>query len=150
MAGRDLQRAYGQRPQIAICMPILVGTDGQMRMSKSQGNYIALNDPPAEMYGKVMSLPDHVMIDYFTLVTAVPGEEIEEIRRQLASRSVNPMEIKKRLAREIVTDIHGAEAAQRGGGALRQHLPARRNAGGRRRVVRMSLLELTSKAGHRE
>jgi len=112
MAGRDLQRAYGQRPQIAITMPILVGTDGQVRMSKSQGNHIALQDAPADMYGKVMSLPDHVMLDYFTLVTAVPAEEIEEMRRQLTSRSINPMEIKKRLAREIVTDLHGAEAAQ--------------------------------------
>jgi len=112
MAGRTLQRAHGQRPQIAICMPILVGTDGHLRMSKSQGNYIALNDPPAEMYGKVMSLPDDVMLDYFTLVTNVSGDEIEEIGRQLASRAVNPMEIKKRLAREIVSDLHGAEASQ--------------------------------------
>ena len=112
MAGRTLQRAYGQRPQIAITTPILVGTDGRMRMSKSQGNHIALQDPPVEMYGKVMSLPDDVMIDYFTLVTDVSAGEIEEIGRQLASRSVNPMDIKKRLARDIVSDIHGAEAAQ--------------------------------------
>jgi tyrosyl-tRNA synthetase len=111
MAGRTLQRAYGQRPQIAVCMPILVGTDGQLRMSKTQGNYIALNDPPEEMYGKVMSLPDGVMLDYFTLVTDTPQEEIEEVRRKLAERSVNPMEVKKRLAREIVTELHGAEAA---------------------------------------
>jgi len=113
MAGRTLQRAHGQRPQIAICMPILVGTDGRLRMSKSQGNYIALNDPPEEMYGKVMSLPDDVMIDYFTLVTDVPSEEIDEIRRQLVKRSVNPMDVKKRLAREIVTDLHGVDAATR-------------------------------------
>jgi len=112
MAGRTLQRAYGQRPQIAITTPILVGTDGRMRMSKSQGNHIALQDPPADMYGKVMSLPDDVMLDYFTLVTDVSADEIEEIRRQLASSAVNPMDIKKRLAREIVSDIHGAEAAQ--------------------------------------
>jgi len=112
MAGRTLQRAYGQRPQIAITTPILVGTDGRMRMSKSQGNYIALQDPPAEMYGKVMSLPDDVMIEYFTLVSDVSGDEIEEMGRQLTARSVNPMDIKKRLAREIVSDIHGAEAAQ--------------------------------------
>jgi tyrosyl-tRNA synthetase len=111
MAGRTLQRDYGQRPQIAICMPILVGTDGHLRMSKSQGNYIALNDPPEDMYGKVMSLPDDVMIDYFTLVTDVPSEEIEEIRRQLAERAVNPMDVKKRLAREIVGELQGAEAA---------------------------------------
>jgi tyrosyl-tRNA synthetase len=111
MAGRTLQRAYDQRPQIAVCMPILVGTDGRLRMSKSQGNYIALNDPPEEMYGKVMSLPDEVMIDYFTLVTDVSSEEIEELRRQLVERSVNPMDVKKRLAREIVGELHGAEAA---------------------------------------
>ena len=113
MAGRTLQRAYGQRPQIAVCMPILVGTDGRLRMSKSQGNYIAVNDPPEEMYGKVMSLPDHVMLDYFTLVTDVPSEEIEEIRRKLVERSVNPMDVKKRLAREIVGELHGAEAASK-------------------------------------
>ncbi len=112
MAGRALQRAYGQPPQIAVTTPILVGTDGSMRMSKSQGNHIALNDPPADMYGKVMSLPDDVMVDYFTLVTNVSGDEIEEIRGQLASRSLNPMDVKKRLAREIVSDIHGAAAAQ--------------------------------------
>jgi tyrosyl-tRNA synthetase len=112
MAGRTLQRAHGQRPQIAICMPILVGTDGHLRMSKSQGNYIALNDPPAEMYGKVMSLPDDVMIDYFTLATGVPGEEIEEMRRQIAAGGVGAMDVKRRLAREIVSDIHGAEEAQ--------------------------------------
>ena len=112
MAGRTLQRAYGQRPQVAVCMPILVGTDGRVRMSKTQGNYIALNDAPEEMYGKVMSLPDDVMIDYFTLVTDVPAEEIEEMREQMESRVVNPMDVKKRLAREIVSDLHGADAPQ--------------------------------------
>jgi tyrosyl-tRNA synthetase len=112
MAGRTLQRAYDQQSQIAICMPILVGTDGKLRMSKTRGNYIALNDPPEEMYGKVMSLPDDVMIDYFTLVTDVPEEEIADIQRQLADRSVNPMDVKKRLAREIVSELHGPEAAQ--------------------------------------
>jgi tyrosyl-tRNA synthetase len=114
MAGRTLQRAYGQRPQIPVCVPILVGTDG-LRMSKTEGNHIALTDPPDEMYGKVMSLPDGLIVDYFTLVTRVPAEELEEIRRQLQERSVNPMELKKRLAREIVGQYHSpqeAEAAQ--------------------------------------
>ncbi len=113
MAGRTLQRSYGQRPQVAICMPILVGTDGKLRMSKTRGNYIALNDPPDEMYGKVMSLPDHVMLDYFTLVTDVPEAEIEEMRRRLVERSVNPMDVKKRLAGEIVSEIHGPDAASK-------------------------------------
>lgn len=112
MAGRTLQRAFGQRPQVPICVPILVGTDGRMRMSKTQGNYIALNEPPDEMYGKVMSLPDHLIADYFTLVTHVPVEELEEIRRQLQERSVNPMEVKKRLAREIVSQYYDREAAE--------------------------------------
>ena len=112
MAGRTLQRAYGQRPQIAVCMPILVGTDGRLRMSKSQGNYIALNDPPEEMYGKVMSLPDDVMMDYYELVTDVPDKELAEIGEALRTRSLNPMEVKMRLAREIVGQFHSAEAAQ--------------------------------------
>ena len=113
MAGRTLQRAYGQRPQVPVCVPILVGTDGRLRMSKTQGNHIALTDPPDEMYGKVMSLPDGLIVDYFTLVTRVPAEEVEEIGRQLQERSVNPMDLKKRLAREIVGQYHGPEAAER-------------------------------------
>jgi len=80
-------------------------------MSKTQGNHIALTDPPDDMYGKVMSLPDHLIVDYFTLVTRVPAEEVEEIGRQLQEHSVNPMELKKRLAREIVGQYHGPEAA---------------------------------------
>jgi tyrosyl-tRNA synthetase len=113
MAGRTLQRAYGQRPQIPVCVPILVGTDGRLRMSKTQGNHIALTDSPDEMYGKVMSLPDGLIMDYFTLVTRVPAEEVEEIGRQLQERSVNPMDQKKRLAREIVSQYHSPEEAKR-------------------------------------
>jgi tyrosyl-tRNA synthetase len=113
MAGRTLQRAYGQRPQVPVCVPILVGTDGHLRMSKTQGNHIALTDPPDEMYGKVMSLPDGLIVDYFTLVTRVPAGEVEEIGRQLQERSVNPMDLKKRLAHEIVSQYHGPEAADR-------------------------------------
>lgn len=112
MAGRTLQRAFGQRPQVAVCVPILVGTDGHLKMSKSQGNYIALNDPPGEMYGKIMSLPDHLIEDYFTLVTRVPTEDLAEIGRQLQARSVNPMELKKRLAREIVGQYYSSQEAQ--------------------------------------
>ena len=112
MAGRTLQRARGQRPQIALITGVLVGTDG-WRMSKSRGNHIPLNDLPDQMYGKVMKLPgDDIVIDYFTLVTNVPAEEIEEMRRQIAAGGVGAMDVKRRLAREIVSDIHGAEAAQ--------------------------------------
>jgi tyrosyl-tRNA synthetase len=112
MAGRTLQRAYGQRPQIPVCVPILVGTNG-LRMSKTEGNDIALTDPPDKMYGKVMSLPDHLIVDYFTLVTRAPAEGVEEIGRQLQERSVNPMELKKRLAHEIVGQYYGVEEATR-------------------------------------
>ena len=113
MAGRTLQKALGQRPQVAITLPILLGTDGKLKMSKSAGNHVSLDAPPDDMYGKVMSIPDHLIIDYFTLVTAVPGEEIEEMRRQLSERSLNPMELKKRLAREIVAEYHGPKEAER-------------------------------------
>jgi tyrosyl-tRNA synthetase len=112
LVGRDLQEMMGQRPQQCFLVPLLVGTDGKVKMSKSLGNYIALEDPPQEMYGKVMSLPDDVMMDYYELVTDVPDKELAEIGEALRTRSVNPMEVKMRLAREIVTQFHSAEAAQ--------------------------------------
>ena len=112
LVGRDLQEMMGQRPQQCFLVPLLVGTDGKMKMSKSLGNYIALEDPPQEMYGKVMSLPDDVMMDYYELVTDVPEEEVAEIGEALRTRSLNPMELKMRLAREIVTQFHSGEAAQ--------------------------------------
>jgi tyrosyl-tRNA synthetase len=112
MVGRDLQKAFDQRPQVCLTLPILVGTDGHIRMSKSMGNYIGISEPPQTQYGKVMSLPDAVLPDYFTLVTDVPDEEVATIKEQLAARSVNPMETKKRLARLIVTDFWGEDAAR--------------------------------------
>jgi tyrosyl-tRNA synthetase len=112
LVGRDLQEMMGQRPQQCFLVPLLVGTDGKVKMSKSLGNYIALEDPPQEMYGKVMSLPDDVMMDYYELVTDVPDKELAEIGEALRTRAVNPMEMKMRLAREIVGQFHSAEAAQ--------------------------------------
>jgi len=112
LVGRDLQQMMGQPPQQCFLVPLLVGTDGKVKMSKSLGNYIALEDPPDEMYGKTMSLPDAVMMDYFELVTDVPDEELAEMREALRASSVNPMELKMRLAREIVGQFHGAEAAR--------------------------------------
>jgi len=112
LVARDLQAMMGQRPQQCFLVPLLVGTDGTMKMSKSLGNYIALEDPPQEMYGKVMSLPDDVMMDYYELVTDVPDKEVAEIGEALRTRSLNPMELKMRLAREIVGQFHSAEAAQ--------------------------------------
>jgi tyrosyl-tRNA synthetase len=112
LVGRELQQMMGQPPQQCFLVPLLVGTDGKVKMSKSMGNYIALEDPPDEMFGKTMSLPDAVMMDYFELVTDVPDEELAEMREALRASSVNPMELKMRLAREIVGQFHSPEAAR--------------------------------------
>jgi tyrosyl-tRNA synthetase len=112
LVGRELQQDMGQRPQSCFVMRLLVGTDGAQKMSKSLGNTIDLEDPPGEQYGKVMSIPDSALLDYLELTTDIPDEELAFIRKQLEDRSVNPMEIKKRLAREIVAQFHGASAAQ--------------------------------------
>ena len=109
LAGRVLQREYGQEPQVVVTVPILVGTDGTQRMSKSSGNYIAIDDPPNEMYGKVMSLPDSAIEDYFTLVTALPAAEVDAIVAGLGSGALAPMEGKKRLALEVTAAIYSAD-----------------------------------------
>jgi tyrosyl-tRNA synthetase len=118
LVGRDLQGMMGQRPQQCFIMPLLVGTDGVQKMSKSLGNYIGVEEPPRDMYGKVMSIPDGPLMDYLELVTDVPDEELVEMRQALEARSVNPMEMKKRLAREIVAQFHGATAARQAGEAF--------------------------------
>ncbi|HVF09396.1 MAG TPA: tyrosine--tRNA ligase [Abditibacteriaceae bacterium] len=105
LMGRELQRINGQEPQVVLLMPLLVGTDGVQKMSKSLGNYIGIHEPPAEMFGKVMSIPDEAMRDYFVLCTELPVEEIEAL---LAG---HPMEAKKNLGRAIVTEYWSAEAA---------------------------------------
>jgi tyrosyl-tRNA synthetase len=111
LAGRKLQEAWGQRPQVCITFPILVGTDGHSRMSKSMGNYIGIAEAPEVMYGKVMSLPDRVMGQYFRLVTRWTPEEISRITADLAAGRLHPMEAKKMLAWEIVDCYHGPDAA---------------------------------------
>ncbi len=111
LAGRKLQEAYGQRPQICITLPILVGTDGHLRMSKSTGNYIGINEPPEAQYGKVMSIPDGAMLQYYRLVTRLTPPQIAEIETGLGSGRLHPRDAKMRLAREIVSIFHGEEAA---------------------------------------
>ena len=113
MAGRKMQAHFGQSPQVVLTMPILVGTDGQMRMSKTTGNYIGIDEPPEEIYGKVMSLPDHVMLDYCRLVTRWRPEEIAALEAGLVDGELHPMEAKMQLAREIVSRYHGEDAAAR-------------------------------------
>lgn len=111
LLGRELQGMLGQRPQQVFLVPMLVGTDGTMKMSKSLDNYVGVDEPPNTMYGKLMSIPDSLILEYFELLSDVPEEELEESRRQMAEQSVNPMELKQRLAREIVGQFHGAQAA---------------------------------------
>lgn len=111
MAGRKLQEAFGQRPQVCLTLPILVGTDGRMRMSKSAGNYIGINEPPEQQYGKVMSIPDEVMMQYFRLVTRFSPDQIAQIEADLQSGRLHPRDAKMMLAREIVSIFHGEEAA---------------------------------------
>ena len=111
LVGRELQSIVGQPPQQIFLVPILAGTDGSQKMSKSLGNYIGVAEPPNEIYGKVMSIPDSLIIQYFELVTDVPDEELEEFRQGLKDETTNPMTLKQRLAREIVTQLYNQKAA---------------------------------------
>ncbi len=112
LVGRDLQREYELEPQVVLTMPLLVGTDGTEKMSKSLGNYIGITDEPDQMFGKTMSIPDALIFDYFKLATDVNLADLEEIKRQLETPDINPMSLKKRLGQEIVKLYHGQEAAQ--------------------------------------
>ncbi len=107
LVGRDLQADAGQPPQICMTNPLLVGLDGERKMSKSWGNVIGITDPPEEMYGRVMSIPDGLVRDWFVLLTTLPAEEIE----RLMAAGVHPRDRKDRLAREITARYHGEAAA---------------------------------------
>jgi tyrosyl-tRNA synthetase len=112
IAGRELQRSYGQEPQIVLMTPIIEGLDGVQKMSKSYGNAIGIHEPPQEMYGKLMSISDEMMWRYWTLLTDLRQSEIDQMRADVASGALHPMEAKKRLARTIVAGFHSADAAQ--------------------------------------
>ncbi|MSQ12133.1 MAG: tyrosine--tRNA ligase [Dehalococcoidia bacterium] len=112
LVGRELQAMMGQRQQQCFLVPLLVGTDGAVKMSKSLGNYIAMEEPPEDQYGKVMSLPDSAILTYFELVTDVPDEEIVEMARALEHGTINPMTLKKQLAVEVVALLNSQEAAR--------------------------------------
>jgi tyrosyl-tRNA synthetase len=111
LVGRELQSMMGQRPQQCFMVPLLVGTDGSQKMSKSLGNYIGVTESPEQIYGKVMSVPDDLVLNYFELLTDVPDKELEEFKEGLAEQSVNPMNLKKRLAREIIVQLYENKAA---------------------------------------
>lgn len=113
LVGRELQRDCGQPPQIVMTLPLLEGTDGVQKMSKSYGNYIGVNDSSTEMFGKVMSLPDNLMIRYFRYLTDKKDEEINELEKKLKDGAIHPRDLKAELAREIVRCYHGSEEAER-------------------------------------
>ncbi len=115
LVGRELQSMIGQKPQQVFMTPLLVGTDGSKKMSKSLGNYIGVAEPPETIYGKTMSISDDLILPYFELVTDVPAEELVEFKKQLENKTENPMVFKKRLAREIVTQLYGEKAAAEAG-----------------------------------
>ena len=112
LVGRELQGMMGQRPQQCFLMPILVGTDGVQKMSKSLTNYIAVEDHPNDMYGKIMSLPDTLIMEYYEYLTDVPDNELVEMAKAMQVQSVNPMELKKKLAFDITSQFHGGAESQ--------------------------------------
>jgi tyrosyl-tRNA synthetase len=112
LTARDVQREYGQEPQVILTLPVLEGIDGSQRMSKSLGNYIGIDDEPAEMYGKVMSIPDNLIAKYFTLITDYTLGQLHNVKERLTDGQTNPMTVKKELARTIIAMYHSAEAAR--------------------------------------
>lgn len=110
---RDIQRAYGLAGEVALTMPILVGLDGQRKMSKSLGNYIGITEPPTDIFGKLMSIPDDLMWTYYDLVTDRTPAEITALKKEVAAGVAHPMDVKMRLAQEVIAGFHGAEAARK-------------------------------------
>jgi len=111
LVGRDIQREYGQEPQVTLTMPILTGTDGTEKMSKSLDNYIGLNDPPRDIFGKTLRIPDELIYSYFELASNVSNKDLAAIRSELAKPGTNPRDLKRRLARTLVQMYHSREAA---------------------------------------
>jgi len=110
---RDIQREYGMASEVALMMPILVGLDGQRKMSKSLGNYVGITDPPGDMFGKMMSIPDDLMWIYYELVTDRKLEEIAALQKEVSSGALHPMDVKMRLAQEVSSCFHGEPAARK-------------------------------------
>ncbi|MCB1779736.1 MAG: tyrosine--tRNA ligase, partial [Candidatus Competibacteraceae bacterium] len=113
LVGRELQKHYGQLPQIILTMPILEGLDGVQKMSKSLGNYVGIREDPNEMFGKLMSVSDTLMWRYFELLSFHPAREIAEWQRRVSEEGLNPRDVKFKLAEELVERFHGVEASQR-------------------------------------
>ena len=111
LAGRNLQKEYGQEAQAIIMMPLLEGLDGVDKMSKSKGNYIGINEAPSEMFGKAMSMPDELITRYFELLTDISLEELNKIKEGLANGDLHPMKMKKKVAREIINKYYDEDTA---------------------------------------
>src|SRR5437867_76263 len=112
LVGRELQKEYDQEPQIVLTMPILEGLDGVQKMSKSLGNYVGINDPPQDMFGKIMSISDQLMYRYYELCTDLGTQQVEQIRGDIAQNRLHPMTAKTSLAKSIVSQFHSPQAAQ--------------------------------------
>jgi len=112
LVGRDIMRSYGLEPQVVMTLPLLVGTDGKQKMSKSLGNYVGITEQPGEMFGKLMSIPDEVMLDYYRLLLDTPAAEVAELEQALDSGTLHPRQAKADLAEAVVKDYHGADAAR--------------------------------------
>jgi tyrosyl-tRNA synthetase len=113
LMGREIQREYGQESQVCMTMPILVGLDGQRKMSKSLGNYVGITEPPDEIFGKMMSIKDELMWSYYELVTDRTPGEIEALKKEVIAGVVHPMDAKMRLAQEVIAGFQGDEAARK-------------------------------------
>jgi len=112
MVGRDLQRDAGQEPQVCITMPLLEGLDGVRKMSKSYGNYVGISDDPKDMFGKLMSISDELMWKYYELLTEIPLEKITEMKKGVANEKIHPMDVKKNLAINIISQYYDEETAK--------------------------------------
>jgi tyrosyl-tRNA synthetase len=112
LVGRDIQREYGMEPQVILTMPLLVGTDGVEKMSKSYGNYIGISDAPGDIYGKTLSIPDTLIYNYFDLGTNIPNDELSGIKAQLENEKVNPRDLKRKLARKLVEMYYNTDTAK--------------------------------------
>lgn len=138
LVGRDLMKEEGLEPQVVLTVPLLVGLDGTEKMSKSLGNAIAVEDPPQEIYGKTMSIPDALMWNWYLLLTDVDAAELQRRQREVEAGTLHPKRVKQELARRLVTDFHGAAAAQRAeeefesvfaGGGVPEEIPEKELAG---------------------
>ncbi len=112
LVGRDIQREFGASPQVILTMPLLAGTDGVEKMSKSMDNYIGINESPKEIFGKTLSIPDELIYSYFELAADITNDELNNVHQLLMDKSVNPKDLKRKLARTLVTMYHSMDEAQ--------------------------------------